>query len=72
MTPKKVETKTGVVKFFNNQKGYGFITSKDGVEYFVHATGLAGAAVQKDDNVQFELTEGKKGLMATNVLLIKS
>ena len=62
--------KEGTVKFFNNSKGYGFIKdSESSEEYFVHATGLIDE-VGEDDEVSFELKEGKKGLNAVNVKLI--
>jgi len=61
--------KTGKVKFFNESKGYGFIKEDDsGQEYFVHSSGLIDQ-VNDDDEVTFELTEGKKGMNAINVKL---
>lgn len=61
--------RTGTVKFFNDSKGYGFIIdSEDGKEYFVHISGLVDE-VTKNDEVTYELTEGKKGLNAINVKL---
>jgi len=58
---------TGTVKFFNENKGYGFIKVDDSnEEIFVHATGLVDE-IQKDDKVSFEVKEGKKGLNAINV-----
>ncbi len=60
---------TGKVKFFNESKGFGFIQeAESGKEYFVHATGLVDK-VNENDNVNFEIQEGKKGLMAVNVKL---
>ena len=59
--------KTGKVKFFNATKGFGFI--KDDAtneEVFVHVTGLVDQ-IKQDDNVTFEITEGKRGLNAINV-----
>lgn len=58
--------KRGTVKFFNKEKGFGFIKGDDGQEYFVHQSGLADE-IQQGDMVEFELQEGKKGLMAVNV-----
>jgi CspA family cold shock protein len=61
--------RTGTVKFFNDSKGYGFIIdSEDGKEYFVHISGLVDE-ITKNDEVTYELTEGKKGLNAINVKL---
>ncbi len=57
----------GTVKFFNDAKGFGFI-SEEGTEkdHFVHITGLIDE-IQEGDEVEFELEEGKKGLNAVNV-----
>ncbi|SDC67121.1 cold-shock protein [Williamwhitmania taraxaci] len=61
--------KKGKVKFFNESKGFGFISdSESDKEYFVHATGLVDK-VKDGDDVTFELQEGKKGLNAVNVRL---
>ena len=60
---------TGTVKFFNETKGFGFIKeTESGNEYFVHATGLIDK-IKENDNVTFEIKEGKKGLNAVNVKL---
>ena len=56
----------GVVKFFNETKGFGFIKSETGEEIFVHSSGLRDR-IQENDNVVFELQQGKKGLNAVNV-----
>ena len=62
--------KNGTVKFFNDSKGYGFITEEgSGSEYFVHISGLIDE-VKQGDNVEFELKEGKKGMNAVNVKVI--
>lgn len=59
----------GTVKFFNDSKGYGFIKEDEtGKEYFVHVTGLIDE-IRDNDEVVFELKEGKKGLNAVNVKL---
>ena len=58
----------GTVKFFNDAKGFGFIKSENGNEVFVHSTGLLDK-VRENDNVTFEVTEGKKGPSAVNVKL---
>ncbi|NBY30419.1 MAG: cold shock domain-containing protein, partial [Sphingobacteriia bacterium] len=60
----------GIVKFFNQTKGFGFIREENsGTEYFVHATGLIDK-VNENDRVSFELKEGRKGLNAVNVKLV--
>ena len=60
----------GKVKFFNQAKGFGFIKDNESEnEYFVHATGLIDE-IREDDEVDFELTEGKKGLNAINVKVV--
>ncbi len=62
---------SGKIKFYNEQKGYGFII-EDGTtnEYFVHATGLLNK-IKKDDQVEFELVDSKKGVKAVSVSLKK-
>jgi CspA family cold shock protein len=55
----------GTVKFYNEAKGFGFIKT-DSKEYFVHASGLKDQ-VKENDEVQFDVEEGKKGPMAVNV-----
>ena len=62
--------KKGTIKFFNDSKGYGFVIDEESkAEYFVHVSGLIDE-VREDDNVEFELTEGRKGLNAVNVKVI--
>jgi len=62
--------KEGTVKFFNNQKGFGFISqSDDRSEIFVHSTGLIDE-IRENDRVQYDVEEGKKGLNAVNVKVI--
>jgi len=62
--------KNGIVKFFNNSKGFGFIKEADSVkEYFVHSSGLKDD-IKENDEVTFELEPGKKGLNAVNVRLV--
>lgn len=59
--------KTGVVKFFNETKGFGFIKDdQTGSEIFLHVTGLADRVTQ-DDKVSFDIVEGRKGVNAVNV-----
>jgi len=60
----------GTVKFFNGSKGFGFITEDDSnTEYFVHVSGLIDQ-INEGDKVEFELTEGKKGMNAINVKVV--
>lgn len=62
--------KSGKVKFFNESKGFGFIKDNESEkEYFVHASGLIDK-IREDDEVTFDLQEGKKGLNAVNVKLV--
>ncbi len=57
----------GTVKFFNDSKGFGFITDEESnKEYFVHAKGLVDE-IRENDEVTFDLEEGRKGLNAVNV-----
>jgi CspA family cold shock protein len=57
----------GTVKFFNETKGFGFIKDENSEEeYFVHSTGLEDT-IQEDDEVTFDLQQGRKGLNAVNV-----
>ncbi|MCF6349321.1 MAG: cold shock domain-containing protein [Flavobacteriaceae bacterium] len=60
----------GTVKFFNDSKGFGFITEEgSGKEHFVHISGVIDE-IREGDEVEFELTEGKKGLNAVNVRVL--
>ena len=61
---------TGTVKFFNESKGFGFIKDEqNGKEYFVHVSGLRDE-IRENDQVTFDLQEGRKGLNAVNVKLV--
>jgi CspA family cold shock protein len=60
----------GTIKFFNEAKGFGFITPDNGgADLFVHATGLNGQ-VRENDKVSYDVTDGQKGPTATNVNVI--
>jgi len=61
--------KTGKVKWFNAQKGFGFIIQEDGTEIFVHFKDVNGGidAIKDNDSVEFEVAEGRKGQQAVNV-----
>jgi cold shock protein len=61
---------TGIIKFFNETKGFGFIKDNStDQEFFVHVSGLK-EPVKQNDEVEFEVSEGKKGLMAINVKVV--
>jgi CspA family cold shock protein len=62
--------KEGTVKFFNETKGFGFITpNAGGQDVFVHSTGLIDE-IRENDKVEFEVENGRKGLNAVNVKVI--
>ena len=59
--------KKGVVKFFNNEKGFGFIKDDESSEdVFVHKTGLVDN-IREDDQVEYDVEQGQRGLNAVNV-----
>jgi len=61
---------TGKVKWFNNSKGYGFITREGGEDLFVHFKSIVGdgyKTLKEGETVQFEVEQGAKGLQAVNV-----
>ena len=60
----------GVVKWFNNAKGYGFLGRNGGPDVFIHYTAIAGdgyKSLQEGDQVEFEIVQGQKGPQAANV-----
>ncbi|WP_224488397.1 cold-shock protein [Robertkochia flava] len=62
---------TGTVKFFNESKGYGFITNdQSGKDIFVHVSNLNGIELRDGDKVEYQESEGRKGMTATDVEVI--
>ena len=60
----------GVVKWFNNSKGFGFITQENGEDVFVHFSAIMGdgfKSLNEGDNVEFDVVSGPKGYQAQNV-----
>lgn len=65
--------KTGTVKWFNDAKGFGFITSETGEDVFVHFTAIQGRgfrSLAEGATVEFDITNGPKGLQASNVTMV--
>lgn len=63
----------GVIKWFNEKKGFGFITNEDGKDVFVHYTGITGdgfRTVAEGDKVEFEIENSEKGPRAVSVRAI--
>jgi CspA family cold shock protein len=66
-------TEQGTVKWFNNEKGYGFISRENGPDVFVHHTAILSEGfrtLNEGDRVSFEVVNGQKGLQARNVVKI--
>ena len=62
---------TGIVKFFNDSKGFGFITNEEtGKDIFVHVSNLNGVELREGDNVEYDEEEGRKGTVAAQVTAI--
>lgn len=60
----------GTVKFFNETKGFGFITPENGgKDVFVHTSGISSGTLNENDKVEFEMAEGQKGPCASNVVV---
>lgn len=67
----EVDTMKGTVKWFNNQKGYGFISDESGKDVFVHYSGLVGdgfKSLDEGQKVEFDVQDGAKGPQAVNVV----
>ena len=65
---------TGRVKWFSNQKGYGFITTDSGEDVFIHYSAIEGdgfKSLDEGEEVEFEVVQGPKGYQAENVLKLQ-
>ena len=61
---------TGTVKWFNSEKGYGFVTTEDGADIFVHFTAIQGdgfKTLDEGQKIEFDVVEGDRGPQASNV-----
>jgi CspA family cold shock protein len=64
---------TGTVKWFSSEKGFGFISQESGEDVFVHFSAIEGSGyknLEENQKVEFEVTQGPKGLQATNVRIV--
>ena len=66
-TKEKKRMNKGKVKFFNNSKGFGFITQNEGGDIFFHVSELRSGTANEGDLVEFEIGEGRKGPCAVNI-----
>ena len=67
------ERETGTVKWFNDSKGYGFISREEGSDIFVHFSAIGGdgyRTLEEGQKVEFTVTDGKKGLQAVDVTVV--
>ena len=70
---KKVKMAQGAVKWFNGDKGYGFIAAEGGPDVFVHFSAITGGgyrSLEEGQKVEFDITQGQKGPQAENVRVI--
>jgi CspA family cold shock protein len=70
---KKVKMAQGTVKWFNGEKGYGFIAAEGGPDVFVHFSAITGGgyrSLEEGQKVEFDITQGQKGAQAENVRVI--
>lgn len=69
-----MEKFTGICKWFNDQKGFGFLTMEDGTDVFVHYTGIISNQKRKSltdgERVEFSITDGAKGKQAVDVVVV--
>lgn len=69
-----MEKLTGTVKWFNDQKGFGFLTTDEGTDVFVHYTGIVSDQKRKSltdgERVEFSITDGEKGKQAVDVVVV--
>jgi CspA family cold shock protein len=64
---------TGTVKWFNPEKGFGFITQEEGPDVFVHFSAIQGAGyrnLEENQKVEFDVSQGQKGPQASNVRVV--
>ena len=70
MSEREVQVATGVVKWFNSEKGYGFISQENGPDVFVHFSAIQETgfrSLEENERVEFDVSQGPKGLQAANV-----
>lgn len=66
-------TSTGTIKWFNESRGYGFIQQAEGPDVFAHFNEIVGSGIKtltEGQKVEFEVTAGKKGPQATNIVIV--